>query len=435
MSKQKSPINKQVNIDLPLLHPSQDLMKAGLKRFNVWDCGRRFGKNVIDEDVAVKFMLDGWPVGWFEPTYKYLGPSWREICDALSPIIRDRSEQERRIELYTGGSLEMWSFDSNPDAGRSRKYKLAVINEAGLVKNLLHIWNESIRATLADLRGGSIFSGTPKGLNDFYKLYQIAGQPDRAETWARFKLTTYDNPYIPKEELEDLKKEMPERVFRQEIMAEFIEDGGFFGKLDKVAVVKQRELPGMHAGHRMVMALDWGLSGDYTVQGVGCCDCNKVVDWERFNEMDYIYQREKVKTMYRRWECESIMPERNSMGLPNIEILIQDGLNVLDGVDDKPGFNMTASTKPPLIQGLAVAFEQDNFQVPEEAADELRSFEVLTMASGHPKFSAPGGMHDDWVIMLAILRHAMTGGASSTFADLEELGTADDDFKSRWVIK
>ena len=108
---------------------------------------------------------------------------------------------------------------------------------------------------------------------------------------------------------------------------------------------------------------------------------------------------------------------------------------MLAGVDDKPGFNMTASTKPPLIQGLAVAFEQDNFLVPEEAADELRSFEVLTMASGHPKFSAPGSMHDDWVIMLAILRHAMTGGASSTFADLEELGTADDDFKSRWVIK
>jgi hypothetical protein len=56
------------------------------------------------------------------------------------------------------------------------------------------------------------------------------------------------------------------------------------------------------------------------------------------------------------------------------------------------------------------------------------------MASGHPKFSAPSGMHDDWVIALAILRHAMTGGAASTWEDLEELGEPDDDFTSRRAI-
>jgi len=415
-------------ITLPRLHEAQLKIKGGLKRFNVLDCGRRFGKNILDEDIAIKTMLEGYPVGWFEPTYKYMAPSWREIRNILAPITKDRSEQERRIEIITGGVLEMWSFDSNPDAGRSRKYKLAIVNEAGLVSRLMEIWNTSIRATLADMRGGAIFSGTPKGLNDFYKLYSMA---ENKENWARWKYSTYDNPHIPRDEIDDLKKELPGRVYQQEIMADFVEDGGFFQNIDQCAILEEVDSPLNHRGHRKVMALDWGQSNDFTVQGVGCRECNKVVDWERFNQMDYTYQREKVKTMYHRWDCEGVMPERNSMGVPNIEILAQDGLRVLSGTDGLPGFNMTASNKPPLIQGLAVSFEHDNFQVPKEASDELRSFEVLTMASGHPRFSAPDGRHDDWVIMLAILRHAMTAGGGSTWADIESLGSVDD-YESKW---
>jgi len=337
--------------------------------------------------------------------------------------------------LITGGILEMWSLDNNPDAGRSRKYKLAIINEAGLIKQLQDIWNMSIRSTLADMRGGAIVSGTPKGLNDFYKLYSMAA---KSENWQRWKFSTYDNPYIPIDEIEDLKKEMPERVFKQEIMAEFIEDGGFFQNLERVAVIKQPDPVALHRGHRLVMALDWGLSEDFTVQGVGCCECKRVVDWERFNNMDYIYQREKVKSFYRKWNPDYCMPERNSIGVPNIELLISDGLNILYGGDGIPGFNMMPSTKPPLMQSLALAFEQNDFKVPEDAIDELRAFEVLTMATGHPRFEAPSGMHDDWVVMLAILRHAMTGGGKTTFDDLRDLGTLkdndnmDDDFESRW---
>jgi hypothetical protein len=89
-------------------------------------------------------------------------------------------------------------------------------------------------------------------------------------------------------------------------------------------------------------------------------------------------------------------------------MLIGDGLYILRGPDNLPGFNTTATTKPQLIQGLAGAIEHGGFKVPVLAADELRSFEVMTMASGHLQFSAPNGQHDDWVMALAILWHALT---------------------------
>jgi hypothetical protein len=93
---------------------------------------------------------------------------------------------------------------------------------------------------------------------------------------------------------------------------------------------------------------------------------------------------------------------------------------------------MLPSTKQPLIQNLALAFERHGFKVPYDAIDELRAFEVLTMASGYNRFTAPSGMHDDWVIMLAILWYAMTGGGASTSQNISDLGEADEDYQSRW---
>jgi hypothetical protein len=121
--------------------------------------------------------------------------------------------------------------------------------------------------------------------------------------------------------------------------------------------------------------------------------------------------------MAEHWNVGGILPERNSIGEPNIEILIQRELPILPGPDGKLGFNTTATTKPALIQGLATALEHDGFLVPRDYSDELRSYEVETMASGHPKFSAPTGQHDDRVISLALTWRALTQAATIDVID------------------
>ena len=61
---------RQIIIDLPYLHDAQRTIKHGLKRFNVINCGRRFGKDILDRDLAISVLRERKPVGWFEPTYK-----------------------------------------------------------------------------------------------------------------------------------------------------------------------------------------------------------------------------------------------------------------------------------------------------------------------------------------------------------------------------
>ena len=85
------------------------------------------------------------------------------------------------------------------------------------------------------------------------------------------------------------------------------------------------------------------------------------------------------------------------------------------GPDLLPGFQTTATTKPALIEGLANGLEHENFKVPLEAAGELLAYEVTFGQAGQPKFSAPDGQHDDWVIGLALLWRAMVNAKIQIF--------------------
>jgi hypothetical protein len=125
------------------------------------------------------------------------------------------------------------------------------------------------------------------------------------------------------------------------------------------------------------------------------------VDWWGGNRMDYLIQRGFIKDRMTTWGNPSLLPERNSIGVPNIEMMIQDGLNIAHGPDGAPGFNTTSGTKSQLIMALALGLDKKELKAPKEYAGELRSYEV-EVTTTNPKFSAPDGQHDDRVISLAL---------------------------------
>jgi hypothetical protein len=272
-----------------------------------------------------------------------------------------------------------------------------------MVDGLEDIINMVIFPTLIDLRGSLDLYSTPKGLNGFYRYYiQAIDTPG----WERFTYTSYDNPTIPRDEIDNMVRLLPERVVRQEIMAEFVEDGAYFQRVSEAAVIEQPDTPENHKGHYLVAGVDWAKHEDYTCITVACRDCNMVVEWDRFNKIDFVYQRERLYTIANRWDA-AILPERNSIGEPNIEI-IQSVIRVLNGPDRLPGFLTTATSKPQLIEGLSAAMSVYGFKVPKEYSDELTSYQVEIMDSGRSKFGAPSGSHDDRVISLALAWWAMS---------------------------
>jgi PBSX family phage terminase large subunit len=94
-----------------------------------------------------------------------------------------------------------------------------------MMRNFWAGWNEVLRPTLTDRKGGALFISTPKGFNHFYDLCSISDAD-----WGHFHFTTYDNPHIPVEEIEDAKRQLPEDVFAQEYMADFRKQQGLVYK-------------------------------------------------------------------------------------------------------------------------------------------------------------------------------------------------------------
>lgn len=389
----------QIQLTLPRPHSAQLAMLREARRYNVAACGRRFGKSTLAIELLSRPALEAQPVAYFSPTYKLLTEVWRYLESTLRPVIRRSNATERRIELLTGGVIECWSMD-NPDAGRSRRYARAVIDEAGLVADLGERWQAAIRPTLADLRGDAWLMGTPKGRNFFWECYNRGGdslQPD----WMCWQKPTSANPHIHPDEIEAMRGELTERRFSQEILAHFLDDaGGVFRGVLGCAIAQEEKEP--IAGHRYIIGADWGKADDYTVFVVLDTTAKRVVSLDRSNKVDYALQRGRLETLCSLWKPDAVIAESNSMGEPIIEALARSGLPV------RP-FMTTNATKSVIIEALALAFERGDIQIPNHPVltAELQAYEATRLPSGLTRYSAPEGMHDDTVMALALAWSAM----------------------------
>lgn len=219
-----------IQLKLPMPHSGQKRLLEEADRFNTVNCGRRWGKTTIGQNLLVDPALKGFPTAWFSPTYKDLFEVWKYIKRTLQPVIRSKNEQLKQIELLTGGAIDFWSLD-DPESGRGRKYKRIVVDEVAKMKGFDRTWRQTLRPTLTDLIGDAFMFSTPKGIsNHWYDMCQI-----EAKGWKNFRMPSSSNPYLPKEELEAARDELPPLDYAQEYDAEFVDigDSMFFAGFDR----------------------------------------------------------------------------------------------------------------------------------------------------------------------------------------------------------
>ncbi len=376
--------------------------------------GRRWGKTVLGGDVALATASQGAPVAWVVPIYKNGRALWRWVEATVSPAKRARlcsvNKTERTVEFINGGFLGVYSADSE-DSIRSEKFQLVIVDEAARIPE--SAWTDAIYPTLADYDGDAILISTPKRKNWFYHEYLkgLGGDPSHAS----FNAPSSANPNPNIQRAARLARErVPDDAYRQEWLAEFLDNGGeVFRRVRECATAIMPEQP--YEGD-FVMGLDWGKQNDFTWITVMDRQTRQVVDMDRFNQVGWALQRQRVIAMNERWKPSAIWAESNSIGGPNIEALWAEGLNVWP-------FETTSLTKEPLIQSLVLGFERREIGIPaldgEEIGQrqrtlaailirELEAYEQKVNAiTGRSTYSAPEGMHDDGVVSLALAHHGI----------------------------
>ena len=400
-----------VEIKLHKLHKGQIEIAESESRFRVVMCGRRFGKTALGITTACKEAIDGNPVGWFAPGYKYALEAWREILQRLGPIAERVSEQEKRIELITGGVIEVWTLDTQ-DPARGRKYALVVIDEAGIVRDLLETWQAAIRPTLVDLHGKALILGTPKGRRHGFMTMFNRGLQDDEPNWQSFRASTLDNPYIPPEDIEEARKELPAEVFSQEFEGIPLDDGANPFGLKKIeeAIGEVGDAP------VVVWGVDLARAQDFTV-AVGMDAWQRVVRLERW-QAPWAVTKERVQDLVR--DTPAIV-DATGVGDAIVSDLQDSGHLIA-------GFVFTGPNKLRLMQRLIAAFQNKELTIPDEPwlINELENFEYTYTSSG-VKYEAPRGLHDDGVMALGLALHGWDRVQGVRPEEIQPLQTAGDD--------
>lgn len=225
-------------------------------RFRVVCAGRRAGKSVLARTIllvwGVKKVGNFWIVS---PTYKQSKMiHWYDLQKELPPaIVARKNEVELSITLKNGSVISLKGAE-NPDTLRGAKLAGLIVDEVASIKNWDWLWEEVLRPTLTDTQAPAVFISTPKGYNHFWDLFNKQDTDPDYKSW---RFTSYDNPFVPKEELDKAKQELDPDVFAQEYLAEFRKFSGLVFKdfsRDK-HVIEPIELPNNWTFYR---AIDFG---------------------------------------------------------------------------------------------------------------------------------------------------------------------------------
>lgn len=213
-------------IDLNLTyHAGQDAVFTHPARRKVLSKGRRWGFTRGASQFVVERMLEEpirvlWGDTISANITSYVERYFLPVLNQLPSHLWQWKKQEKK--LIIGNSVCDFRSADQPENWEGFGYHLVILNEAGIILKNQYLWHNAVRPMLMDYPDSvAIIGGTPKGKNLFHELFQKDGK----DGWKSFTFSTYTNPFLKRSEIEEMERELPETVVRQEIYAEFMGEG------------------------------------------------------------------------------------------------------------------------------------------------------------------------------------------------------------------
>lgn len=379
-----------MNIQLYTPHPKQQLIHQSINneryKYYVLNIGRQFGKSLLAMNQMYYWMFNNnarapLRMAWVSPIFRQAKKVYKEMAGALPGVV-DTNTSELIIR-FNNTQLQFFSSELY-DNIRGETFDYLVCDEFAFMAE--EAWTEVLRATVL-VRGKKVLLiSTPKGKNHFFRLHRLDGVNPQYKS---FTFSSLDNPLVNPKEIEDARGTLPDHIFRQEYMAEFIDGGGtLFSKMQFIEGATPSAVN--YAG------VDVGRADDYTVVTV-LNENGEMIACERFRKMLWSSLVEQVANICNKHKAVTLV-EANSIGDPFYEELSKK-------VNRCHPFMTSAKSKPEIIEALMIACNEG--QIKCLPIDFLKKeLEVFTWEykpiTRTVKYSAPVGFHDDSIMSLAI---------------------------------
>lgn len=382
-----------LEINLPRPHINQQKVLASKAKYKAICAGRQFGKSLLCLVVAIQYMLEGKKVAYICPTFTPLGEEFYQELLKYIPqrLIKKSNASSYHIQLINGGSIRFFSGESLSRFRGITKISLLVVDEMAHIPNITKEWGLSILPVLLKADGDIIAISTPRGRELFYSLYQ-KGQ-DKIEGWESWHFSTYDNPKLTRKAIENLKNNLTEFQYQQEMLALPAANTDSPISSDIIHNNTISELPNNPV---VIYGCDVAKYKDYSV--ITGLDVDKnVVYYQRFQK-NWEDTKNIIKEIANRDTTIPVYVDSTGVGDVIVEQLQLDTSNIY-------GFKFTTESKPKIIHQLIKDIEQNKIKYPEPIASELYTLEYKYTSTGHIQYAARQSYYDDSVMSLAIANY------------------------------
>ena len=357
-------------------------------KYYVLNIGRQFGKTMLGINQMLYWAINhkGCNIAWVTPIYKQS----KKVFDEMEGVTaRSGLFQYNRSDLtITGlGSKIQFFSGERPDNIRGNTFDYLIIDEYAFTR--AELWSEVLSATVLVKGKKVIFISTPKGKNHFYKM---SLQPNYDERYKYFHYTSFDNPMIDPNDLEERKRNLPSHIFEQEYLAKFIDNAsGLFKNVDQSVFDGTENKGNLYGG------LDIGRADDYTVLTI--LNSNyEMIYVNRWRHLEWSKIIDEVSEVIKHYNAK-VMVEVNNQGDVFFEMLQNRIYNHVEP------YVTSVKSKPIMIEDLSVLFENKEIKVLNQnwLIDELNAFTyVYNEKTRRVQYGAPQGVHDDGVMSLAL---------------------------------
>jgi hypothetical protein len=360
-------------------------------------CGRRWGKTLLMAYTGIREIIiperNVWVVA---PTSDLTQAVFVEIVKFIGKLYEAgeysiTSKPYMKLTMANGSYIECRTAE-NPTSLIGREVDLLIIDEAARISPT--VYEQELAATTMTRKGKTIKISSPKGRSNwFYHDFERVKANDNGFVW---NAPSSDNPLNTLEEIERLRKMLPVAIFNQEYLATFELSGTevFRGITD---IINSDCYEIAKPEHRYILGVDLAKFNDWTVLTVIDKQTHKVVFWDRFNKINYPFQKDRIVSTSRRFNNAKIIIDSTGVGNPITDDIKRENLMVDD-------YRFTNKSKLELVQKLSLFIEEKAIFIPNEQVliDELNNFGMDVTTSGNLVYSAPQGMHDDCVYSLAL---------------------------------
>ena len=381
-------------------HAKQLEIHEALDREEIMYCvvptGRQFGKTLLGINQALKWAVEekSWSILWVSPTYKQCKKVFRQLLRGLNecPYLVKKNESDLILTFDTGSQIVFYSAEAY-DTIRGESADALVLDEFRFYPD--QAYDQGIKPALTVKGKKVLIISTTKGTGEFYKLFMLAVQG--RNRYVGFTATSYDNPFANVEEIEDARHTLPDHIFRQEYLAEFIEDGSS-------VFTNVQECIKPQASNAAFAGIDLGRADDYTVLTIED-EHGTEVYCERWRHLEWSTIIDKIVTQLNKYKPKCYIEANGTQDA----IFEQIKNKITYNKNSIQPFTTTSKTKPQIIEDLIVQFENKEAGIigKDWQIAELNTFTYeYNPRSRTIKYSAPSGLHDDYVMSKAICGRA-----------------------------